>query len=315
MPESEFELIRRLAEIVGRRGPGVDVGVGDDAAVLPATSVATVDLLVEDVHFRRHDHVARGPGLEGAGRQRLRPRGDGRRPLGALVGLVAPPTLTGDAVAELYRGLEACAQAYGCPVVGGDVSRGPALTLAVTALGRTDGPALRNGARPGDVLAVTGPLGGSGAGWRVLEGRVDLPPALAQRRRRAPPPPAPRLAEGQALAGRSCTRCSTSPTASPPTRCGWPRPAARRRSSTSTRCRWTAGSPRRPPALGLAPGVLAATGGEDYELLVALPPDRRGRPRACRCTSSAASRQGPAAVRFEGAGARDDLAGWDHLGA
>ena len=66
-------------------------------------------------------------------------------------------------------------------------------------------------------------------------------------------------------------------------------------------------------ALGLAPGVLAATGGEDYELLVALPPDAVAAAGVALHVIGRVE-AGPATVRFVGAGARDDLAGWDHLG-
>ena len=311
MPESEFELIRRIAEVVGRRGPGVDVGVGDDAAVL-GDLVATVDALVEDVHFRLQT-----TGLEDLGWKALAVNVSdlaamGARPLGALVALIAPPSVDGDAVAELYRGLEACARAFGCPVVGGDISRGPVLTLAVTALGRSDAPALRDGARPGDVLAVTGPLGGSGAGLAVLEGRVDLPAALAEAVVRRHRRPQPRLAEGQALAGRVHAMLDVSDgVASDALR------IAEASGATSVvdldALPLDTGVAEAAAALGLAPGVLAATGGEDYELLVALPPDAVASAGVALHVIGRVE-AGPAAVRFEGAGARDDLAGWDHLG-
>jgi thiamine-monophosphate kinase len=197
-------------------------------------------------------------------------------------------------------------------VVGGDISRGPVLTLAVTALGRTAAPALRDGARPGDVLAVTGPLGGSGAGFAVLEGRVELPAALAaaaiERHRR----PRPRLAEGQALAGTVHAMLDVSDgVASDALR------LAEASGATTVVDLDTlpldTGVAEAAAALGLAPGVLAATGGEDYELLVAVPADRMataGVPLHVIGRVEA----GPPAVRFEGAGARDDLSGWDHLG-
>jgi thiamine-monophosphate kinase len=185
------------------------------------------------------------------------------------------------------------------------------LTLAVTALGRTDAPALRDGARPGDVLAVTGRLGGSGAGFAVLEGRVDLPPDLAEaaveRHRR----PRPRLAEGQALAPIVHAMLDVSDgVASDALR------LAEASGATSVidldALPLDTGVAEAAAGLGLAPGVLAATGGEDYELLVALPPDRVATAGVPLHVIGRVE-QGPAAVRFEGAGARDDLSGWDHL--
>jgi thiamine-monophosphate kinase len=124
VPESEFELIRRLAEVVGRRGAGVDVGVGDDAAVL-GDLVATVDALVEAVHFRLETTSLEDLGWKALAVNVSDLAAMGARPLGALVALIAPPTLTGDAVAELYRGLEACAQAYGCPSSAATSAAGP----------------------------------------------------------------------------------------------------------------------------------------------------------------------------------------------
>ena len=89
--------------------------------------------------------------------------------------------------------------ACGCPVVGGDVSRAASLVLAVTVFGRAAAPATRAGARPGDVLAVTGSLGGSEAGRLLLERDAGDVPGLAElslRHRR----PVPRLADGRVLA-------------------------------------------------------------------------------------------------------------------
>jgi len=310
---SEFELIRRIAGIVGTARQGVTVGIGDDAAVLPPDLVWTCDLLVEDVHFRRRTTSYADLGWKALAVNVSDVAAMGADPLGALVGLVVGDGVTAEDVEELYRGLDACATAYGCPVVGGDVSRGPELSLAVTALGRTASPVLRSGARPGDVLAVTGPLGGSGAGWHHLDGRIALPEELAAHVDRRHRRPQPRLAEARVLAGRVHAMLDVSD--------GIASDALRlaEASRVTTVVDLDAlpldrGVAEAAAGLGVAPGVLAATGGEDYELLVALDPaDVADAGVPLHVVGRV--EEGPVAVRFTGAGSADALGGWDHLGA
>jgi thiamine-monophosphate kinase len=235
----------------------------------------------------------------------------GAQPLGALVGLVVGPDVSAEDVEQLYTGFAACANAYACPVVGGDVTGGPDLSVFVTVLGRAQRPVLRSTARAGDLLAVTGPLGGSAAGLAVLEGQIELPADLAQhligRHRR----PEPRLAEGSALAGVVEAMMDVSD--------GVASDALRLAESSGLTAvvdldalPLDRGVPAAAAALGVEPGVLAATGGEDYELLVAIDP---GRLDAAPVALHPIGRveEGAAAVRFTGAGARPDLAGFDHL--
>ena len=172
--------------------------IGDDAAVLAMPEgglVVTTDLTVAGVHGDLR-HI----GLDDFGWRALaRAVSDvaamGARPLGAVVAVAAPPDSDLDA---LYDGIAAAAQAHRCPVVGGDLSVAVELVVAVTANGHLDGPAvLRSGARPGDTLVVTGPLGGAAAGLRTLssgDARADTDEGIVSAHRR----PRARLTEGEA---------------------------------------------------------------------------------------------------------------------
>jgi thiamine-monophosphate kinase len=121
----------------------------------------------------------------------------GGRPLHAVVTVVGPPDTDLDL---LYQGISAAARAYGCPVVGGDLANAATLVVSVAMTGTVDGePVRRSGARAGDSIYVTGPLGLSAAGLRVLrEGGKGPPAAVAAYRR-----PTPDVAAGEAarLAG------------------------------------------------------------------------------------------------------------------
>jgi len=194
--------------------------------------------------------------------------------------------------------------------VGGDVSRAPVLMLAVTVPGRSASPVGRGGARPGDVLAVTGTLGGSEAGRLVLERRVPAPPeheALAERHRR----PRPRLDEGRALAGVVHAMLDVSD--------GVASDALRLAEASGVGVEvdlaalpQQAGVAAVAMAQGVAPGAFAATGGEDYELLVALDPAALA-DAPVPLTAIGRITAGPAAVRFSGPGADAGLRGFDHL--
>lgn len=117
----------------------------------------------------------------------------GGRPAHALVTVSGP--LGHVDVDLLFDGLIAAADASGCQVVGGDLTAGPVLVVSVAVTGTIDGPpVMRSGARPGDALLVTGPLGSAAAGLQLLKaGRAGEAPDLELAHRR----PRPRLAEGE----------------------------------------------------------------------------------------------------------------------
>jgi thiamine-monophosphate kinase len=306
----EFDLIARLAAALGDAGADVVLGIGDDAAVLPGGLVVSTDLVVQDVHFRRATTGLADLGWKSLAVAVSDLAAMGAEPVGAVVGLAVGSGWTADDLVEVYGGLGECARACGCPVVGGDVSRAPALMLAVTVFGRAAAPATRAGAQPGDVLAVTGWLGGSEAGRLLLEGAVIDVPERADlwiRHRR----PVPRLDEGRALAGIVHAMLDVSDGVASD---------ARRLAEASGVCvdldldalPLQPGVAQVAIAAGAEPGAFAAAGGEDYELLVALPAAALER-SPVPLTPIGRILDGPAGVRFTGAGADPALAGFDHL--
>ena len=163
-----------LAELERRR---LIVGVEHDAAVVEGI-VVTQDALVEGVHFRLDRIEWRELGFRAAAVNLSDLAASGATPLGLLVTFAAPGDVEVRSALELYEGI---AEA-GTPVLGGDTTSAPSVVVSVTALGRSDRVPGRAGARPGDVLVVTGPLGGAGAAFRA-GGYVRPPLRLDEGRR------------------------------------------------------------------------------------------------------------------------------------
>jgi thiamine-monophosphate kinase len=179
-----------------RAGDHVIVGIGDDAAVLrapDARTVATMDVLVEGRHFRRDWSGPRDIGRKAAAQNLADVAAMGAVPTALLVGFAAPASLEVSWAEEFATGLAAEAARAGAAAVGGDVSAAEAIMIAVTALGDLEGrpPVTRSGARPGDIVAVAGPLGRSAAGLALLLaglGRAAGTEALISAHRRPQPP-------------------------------------------------------------------------------------------------------------------------------
>lgn len=166
-----------LAELERR---GLAVRIENDAAELPGGRVVTQDALVEGVHFRLDRISWRDLGFRAAAVNLSDLAASGAEPEGLVVTLAARPETALDDVLELYEGL---AEA-GVPVIGGDTAGSDTLVVSVTALGRSERVPGRGGARPGDALVVTGPLGGAGAAFRA-GGYARPPVRLAEGRRLA----------------------------------------------------------------------------------------------------------------------------------
>lgn len=204
----EFELLAKLRERLPAPGPRVRLGSGDDAAVtVPGGATATsVDAIVDGVHFRR-EHSS----LEAIGHKALATALSDLAAMGAEAGeayvvLGVPPDLDEEECLRLLDGIVALAAQTGTTLAGGDVTRAPALSLAVTVVGHAEAAELlvgRGGARPGDIVVLSGELGGAGAGLALLEHPelgADLAPATAEHLRARQLEPWPRLRVGRALA-------------------------------------------------------------------------------------------------------------------
>jgi thiamine-monophosphate kinase len=273
-----------LAELERR---GLARGLDAEGALLADGVVVTQDTLVEGVHFRREWTSWRDLGWKAAAVNLSDLAALGAEPEALLVSLALPLETEPEAVVELYEGLAE----PGVPVAGGDTTRAEQVVLAVTAVGRSGRVPGRAGALPGDLLVVTGPLGGAAAGLHVLREGLDGFEELVARHRRPPL----RLEEGRRLARVAHAVIDLSD--------GIAADAAR--IAERSGCRIVL-EPERIPH---APGIEAVadlpfwTMGEDYELLAAVGPgdaDALGFQIVGRCE--------------EGSGVEPaGLGGWDSL--
>ena len=201
----EFELIKRFFDRPSQAGvPGVVLGIGDDCALLQPQAgmqlAISSDMLVSGRHFfpdvdpRTLGHKALAVNLSDLA-------ACGAKPLGFTLALSLPEA-NESWLQAFSEGLFALADAHGCPLVGGDTTRGP-LNICITVFGEVPpGSALlRSGARAGDDVYVSGTLGDAALALHALHGKLHLPDAILHSARQRLEQPTPRIALGLALRG------------------------------------------------------------------------------------------------------------------
>ena len=209
---TENELVARIRQLAARPGSrGVRQPIGDDAAVLEPTPnsalLATTDLLLEGVHFRRRWAEPADIGWKALAVNVSDIAAMAATPRWALVALACPATVQADEIEAFYEGALALCDAHDVVIVGGDTAASAdGWVVNVTVLGEAVAPVLRSTARAGDVVAVTGALGRAAAGLAVLERGIApggvlasvLADATAAHLR-----PRPRVAEARWLAAHA----------------------------------------------------------------------------------------------------------------
>jgi thiamine-monophosphate kinase len=286
----EFELLARIRERLPAGGPRTHLGSGDDAAItLPRGATATsVDALVDGVHFRRATATPAQIGHKALATALSDLAAMGAEAGEAYVVLGLPPDLSEEECLELLDGMVALARQTGTDLAGGDLTRSDQLFLAITVVGHAPSPdafVSRRGAHPGDALVLTGEIGGASAGLDLLQnanGSIDTPigvskhqltPGQADALQRRQLEPTPRLEAGRALALAGATAMIDLSD-------GLGADAGHMARAGGVKLEIEA------EAVPLAPGAVALSeatgrdpwsllsGGEDYELLACVPPNR-----------------------------------------
>jgi thiamine-monophosphate kinase len=281
----ERALIERIHRRTGTLPDWVQLGIGDDAAVLAAernaSTVVTSDALVEHVHFRRDWSPMTAVGHKALAVNLSDLAAMGASPRACLLSLALPDDLPLQAFDDLVTGITDLAASARAPLVGGNISRSPGpLVVDVTAIGAVHARRVmtRAGGRPGDLLYVSGSIGAAAAGLSWLESGVDRE-SLDEASRQCVARfewPTPRVRLGRVAAhSRAVTACIDLSD-------GLAEAVRQLAEASRTGARLSAsalpipiGARRRAESLGRDVETTALAGGEDYELLFAVARKRR----------------------------------------
>jgi thiamine-monophosphate kinase len=284
MKTSEANLIRRLRASAAppRPGGGIALGIGDDAALFVPRrgheSIFTCDWFLEGTHFLEDQHPADAVGWKCLARAVSDIAAMGGEPRLFLLSLALLETHTGRWLDAFLTGLRRAARKFKCPLAGGDTTRRRSISIHVTVVGevRRGWAVLRSGARPGDILYVSGRLGEAEWGLRELRGKSRMDKNAAARKKHLYPEP--RLALGRWL---SISRMAA---AMMDLSDGLSTDLPRLCAASGVGSRIEA---RKIPAVAVGPRHridpsdlaldLALDGGDDYELLFAVRPDKAHR--------------------------------------
>ena len=180
MSESEAGLIAQLRDLFHTSfQTGVEIGIGDDAAVVLASNkklVATVDMAVEDIHFKREWSTPFQIGAKLTTANLADIFAMGATPKYLLVAAAITEVNNSQMVSELAKGIRSVADKFEVAVIGGDLSRAEKMSLSITALGEiSEKPITRSGAKVGDIVYVSALPGLSAAGLAILTRGLDRP--------------------------------------------------------------------------------------------------------------------------------------------
>lgn len=331
MELTEDELIAALRRVLSGEAPGVEVGMGDDAAVVEAgggSLVLTTDMLVEGVHFDRASISPRDLGAKAIVVNVSDVAAMAGSPRYALASIGIPSDVGASWVVELYGGMRAACEEYALTLVGGDTNRADQAVIALAVVGEVaPGRAVtRSGARPGDLVVVTGSLGAAAGGFALSRAHpTRVAKALAEPWGRelldALARPVARVGEGQTLAQAGATAMIDLSD-------GLAKDLSRlcRESGVGARVelpRVPVAEPLRrgAPLLGVDPLDLALSGGEDYELLATIDLTHVGRAReelderfgVTLTEVGVIIEDGLVAVDAEGRESPLEPKGWDHF--